>query len=65
MEKNGEKKTEKTKRKNKPEKNGKKQEKKRKNISWGTLLRGGVYYFVPGLGVLYCGWFTNAMWTLQ
>ena len=47
MEKNGEKKTEKTKRKNKPEKNGEKQEKHGKT-SVGVLYYAGGLLFCPG-----------------
>jgi hypothetical protein len=29
------------------------------------FITGGVYYCEPGVGVLYCGGFINAMWTLN
>ena len=40
-------------------KNGKKREKK-----LAYFIAGGFYYCEPGVGVLYCGGFINAMWTL-
>ena len=66
MEKNGEKKTEKTKRKNKPEKNGKKQEKNGKT-SVGVLYYAGGFiilsrdlaYFIAGGLLTPCGHYSN------
>ena len=66
MEKNGEKKTEKTKRKNKPEKNGEKQEKHGKT-SVGVLYYAGGFiilsrdlaYFIAGGLLTPCGHYSN------